>query len=169
MARDSSIYARRAGLTLLKGDAELAAIVGDRVYPPQRPSEPQWPFVGWGVPIIAPFEAVCLDGNDIDLAVHAYAATEGYAETVTFSDGSTFDNGAGLESGLTFSGEETATRIAERVAAVLVDAGEIDLTAYGCPYDAVAHFTWQQTQVIQDGAEADAFHAIATFRLVVVS
>ena len=30
MARDSSIYARRAGLTLLKGDAELAAIVGDR-------------------------------------------------------------------------------------------------------------------------------------------
>lgn len=150
MARDSSIYARRAGLTLLKGDAEISAAVADRVYPPQRPSEPLWPFVGWGVPIVSPFEAVCLDGNAIDLAVHVYAATEGAA-------------------GGTVSGEETAALIAARTAAVLVDAGEIDLSVYGCPYPAVAHFTWQQTQVIQDGAEADAFHAIASFRLVVVS
>lgn len=169
MPRDSSIYARRAGLTLLKGDAEIAAAVADRVYPPQRPSEPVWPFVGWGVPIVSPFEAVCMDGNAIDLAVHVYAATEGLAETVTFSDGSTFDDGTGFESGTTLSGEETAGRIAARIAAVLVDAGEIDLAEYGCPYPAIAHFTWQQTQVIQDGAEADAFHAIASFRLVVVS
>lgn len=131
---------------LLKADAALAAIVADRVYPPQRPAAPVWPFVGWGVPIVNPFAASCLDGNTIDVAVHAYAATEGST-----------------------SGEEQAAAIAERVAAVLSAAGEVDLAEYGCPYAATAQFEWQQTQVIQDNAEADAFHGIVTVRAAVAS
>lgn len=150
MARNSSLFVRRAGLTLLAGDAALTAIVGPRIYPPQRPAEPQWPFVGWGVPIVGPFEASCMDGNESDLAVHAYAATEG----------------TGAQ---TISGEEQATEIAARIETVLADAGEVDLTAHGCPFPATAHFTWLQTQVIQDGAEADAFHAIVQFRVNVAS
>lgn len=149
MARDSSIYARRAGLTLLKGDAALAAIVGERVYPPQRPAAPVWPFVGWGVAIVGRFEASCMDGNAIDLAVHGYAATDG----------------TGAQ---TIAGEEQAATIARRVAAVL-DGAEVDLTTYGCPYPATAYFTWLQTQVIQDNAEADEFHSIASFRLNIAS
>lgn len=150
MARNSSIYVRRAGLVLLKGDAALAAIVGDRVYPPQRPADPQWPFVAWGVPIVGRFEASCMDGNENDFAVHAYAETDGTG-------------------GSTVSGEERATEIADRVATVLAGAGEIDLATYGCPYPATAYFTWQQTEVIQDGLEADAFHAIVSMRANVVS
>jgi hypothetical protein len=150
VAQNSSLYARRAGLSLLKGTSALAAIVGARVYPPQRPADPVWPFVAWGVPIVGPFEASCMDGAEIDFALHAYAATEGTG-------------------GSTVAGEERAGQIADLAVAALVNAGEVDLTDYGCPYPATAHFTWQQTQVIQDGAEADAFHAIATMRCNVVS
>lgn len=150
MARNSSLYLRRAGLTLLHADAALQAIVGARMYPPQRPAKPIWPFVAWGVPIVGPFVASCMDGNEIDLAVHAYAATDGTgAQTV--------------------SGEERATEIAGRVETVLGDAGAIDLQPHGSPYPATAHFTWLQTQVIQDGAEADAFHAIVSFRSNIAS
>lgn len=145
MAVESHILVRRAGLTILKGDAALAALVDDRVYPPQRPAKPQWPFVAWGVSIVGPFEASCMDGREISFAAHAYAATDG--------------NG-----GDTVSGEELASQIAGRVVAALLGAGEIDLEPYGALAPAVAHFTWEQTQVIQDGAEADAFHAIAAFR-----
>lgn len=150
MARNSSIYLRRAGLTLLAADAALVAIVAGRIYPPQRPADPQWPFVGWGVPIVGPFEASCMDGNETDFAVHAYAETDGTG-------------------GATVSGEERATEIAARIETVLADAGEVDLTDHGCPYPATAHFTWLSTQVIQDGAEADAFHGIVSFRANVAS
>lgn len=134
----------------MKGDAALAAIVADRVYPPQRPANPVWPFVAWGVGITGPFEASCMDGSEIDLVLHAYAATDGTG-------------------GATIAGEEQANEIAGLAVNALVDAGEIDLTDYGCPYPATAYFTWQQTQVIQDGAEADAFHALASLRVNIVS
>lgn len=150
MARNSSIYLRRAGLVLLKADAALAALVGARVYPPQRPADPQWPFVAWGVPIVGRFEASCMDGNETDFAVHGYAETDGTGPQ-------------------TISGEERATEIADRIVVALVGAGEIDLTANGCPYPATAYFTWQQTEVIQDGLEADAFHAIVSMQANVVS
>lgn len=150
MAKDSSLYARRAGLVLLANSAALQALVGARIYPPQRPPEPVWPFVAWGVAIAGAFEASCMDGSEINVAVHAYASTEG-------------------EGAQTVPGEERATEIAALVAAVLSDAGEIDLVPHGCPYPATAHFTWVQTQVIQDGSEADDFHAVTTFRINVVS
>ena len=97
-----------------------------------------------------PFEASCMDGARVSFALHAYAATEG--------------SGSG-----TVSGEEQAAALAAAAAAVLVDAGEIDLEGYGCPFPAIARFTWEQTQVIQDGAEADAFHAVVAMRCEIVS
>ncbi len=150
MARDTSLYVRRAGLSLLWADADLHAAVGGRIYPPQRPSDPTWPFVGWGVPIVGPFEASCLDGAEIDFAVHTYAATdEDGAETV--------------------SGEELATELCGHVARVLAEAGEVDLAPHGCPFPATAHFTWRSSQVIQNGSEADAFHGIVSMRANVAS
>lgn len=150
MARNSSIYLRRAGLSLLKADSALAGFVGARIYPPQRPAAPRWPFVGWGVPIVSGFSASCMDGNQTDFVVHVYAATEG----------------TGAQ---TIGGEERATEIAARVETVLASAGDVDLASYGCPFPAIAHFEWQQTQVVQDNAEADAFHGIVSFRANVVS
>jgi hypothetical protein len=146
---DSNIYVRRAGLTLLKADAAVQAVVDDRVYPPQRPATPQWPFLAWGVPIEGPFGASCLDGSEIDFAVHAYAETTGVDDA-------------------TVSGEELASAL-NGLCRTVLNGATLDLTAYGCPYPATAHFTWQQSQVIQDGAEADAFHGIATFRATVAA
>ena len=150
MARDSSLYVRRAGLRLLSESAPLVALVSGRMYPPQRPANPVWPFLAWGAAVAVPFEASGMDGAAIDFAVHAYAATVGTG-------------------GSTISGEERAQEIASLAARVLVEAGEVSLAGTGCPYVATAHFTWQQTQVVQDGAEADAFHAFATIRANVTS
>lgn len=150
MAQNSSLFLRRAGLSLLSADAGLGLLVGARIYPPQRPSNPQWPFVAWGVPIASPFEASGMNGAEVGFAVHSYAATTG-------------------EGGATVAGEELAHLIAARVEIVLASAAPVDLAPHGCLFPATAHFTWEQTQVIQDGAEADAFHAITTFRANVVS
>ena len=149
MANETPLYVRRAGLSLLRADAGLTAMVGDRMYPPQRPANAVWPFIGWGVAIDSPFAAACLDGNQLDVAVHCYAATSG--------------TGSG-----TVAGEERAGAIAAGVVRVLLGAGEVALDAYGLA-DATAHFTWLSTQVIQDAAEADAFHAIVSLRVTVAA
>ena len=151
MASETPLYVRRAGLSLLRADDDLTGLVGDRMYPPQRPANPVWPFIGWGVAIDVPFSASCLDGNQITVAVHCFAATTG--------------TGVG---GGTISGEERAGAIASRVVAVLIEAGEVDLGPHGLD-DATAHFTWQSTQVIPDPAEADAFHAIVSLRVTVAA
>lgn len=140
MANDPTKYVRRVAIVAMKADAAIAATVGARVYPPQRPANPIWPFVAWGVDDNAPFEASGMDGNEIDARVHAFADSH---------DG--------------------ASDLAAAVVRALVGAGPLDLTGEGCPYPAIAHFTWQRTQVIQDGDETDSFHAIAFFRVAVVS
>lgn len=147
---DANTLSRKAGLSLLAADGALVAIVGTRIYPPQRPANVVWPFVGWGVALDAPFDASCMAGHQIDVAVHCYAKTSGTG-------------------GSTISGEEQAGAMARRVVAVLLGAGDVDLTGFGAPADSTAHFTWLTTQVIQDGAEADAFHAIVSLRVNVVA
>ncbi len=127
----------------------LALVPAGSIYPPQRPPNPEWPFVGYGVPIVSPFGASCLDGCTVGFVGHVYAETTGEgAETV--------------------QGEQRASEIAQRVVAAL-DA-PLDLAALvDCPYPATAHVTWTGTQVIQDGSEADRFHAIVSFEVTVSS
>lgn len=151
MAKDSSLYVRKGVIRLLKATPALVAIVGDRVYPPQRPANPLWPFVGYGVPTVAPFVASCLDGCEVRPAIHVYAATEG--------------SGAA-----TISGETRAHELLALVAATL-DGAVIDLAAaeIGCPYPATAFLEWGSTQVIQDQASPAAFHGIGLFDIAVSS
>lgn len=149
MPRDSSPYLRPAVVATWKAYAPLVALVpAARVYPPQRPPNVEWPFVAYGVPTSRPFLASCLDGSIIAFAGHAYAETTG--------------EGAG-----TVQGEILASDIA----AAMVDALglPIDLAPYGAPWPATAHVTWTQTQVIQDGSEADRFHAIVGFEATISS
>lgn len=150
MRLDNAPLARRAGLTLLRADSALTALVGDRVYPEQRPAKVVWPFLAWGVMIETPFEAACMTGSQIDFAIHAYAETTGTG-------------------GSTVAGEKRAREIANLAVSILVDAGEIDLADHDADYPAKLHFTWAQTQAIQDRTEADAWHAFATMRAHVVS
>ena len=149
MPVDNSDFLRRAVVATWKGFAPLLAFVpAARIFPPQRPPQPAWPFVAYGVPIVGPFSASCMDGNTVSFAGHAYAETTGEgAETVM--------------------GEPRARDIAAAMAAPL-DA-PLDLQAFGCPVPAVAHVTWTGTQVIQDSSEADRWHGIASFEAFIVS
>lgn len=153
MANDASPYVRPAVLTLLKGAVPVTVLVpAARIYPQQRPPNPAWPFIGYGAPIVVPFGASGLDGSSTTVAIHAYAETTGEGDD-------------------TVSGEDMAAAINRVVAAVLggEDGCEIDLTEYGCPFPAVAHISWTGSQVVQDNADASAFHGFSSYAITVSS
>lgn len=148
MANLAGLYVKRAGITALKADAAVVALVpAGRVYPMQRPAAPVWPFVGWGAPVYETFEASCLDGSVLNVAVHVYART----------------SGSGLA---TVPGEDFAEQAVAAIAAAL---GGKSIGLVGAPAPATAHFHCTGAQVIQDGADADAFHGFALFRITVSS
>jgi hypothetical protein len=155
VARDSSLFVRQATLAFLKEQPTVVALVpAERVYPPQRPPNPTWPFIGYGVPGVQPFVASCLDGSRVSVAIHTYAETTGEGDE-------------------TIGGEEMAAAIAAVVVAALDGATlPLDQASGGvtdCPYPATAHFTWTGTQVLQDRADASAFHGVASFDITVSS
>lgn len=153
MARDSTLYVRQAVVALLKTTPEMVALVpADSIYPPQRPANPVWPFVGYGQPITVPFTASGLDGSSTAVAIHGYAETTG-------------------EGDATVPGEDMCAAIMRVVVATLggEEGAEIDLADTDCPYPATAYITWTGTQIIQDGGDAGAFHGIATFDISVSS
>lgn len=139
---------------MLRQEATVQVLVGDRVYPPQRPANVQWPFVGVGVPIAAPFLASGMDGSGVQIAVHAYAETGGTGDD-------------------TVSGEEMAAAIVRVCVALLggEEGAEVQLDGddTDCPYPATAYITWTGSQVQQDGGDASAFHGFATFNVSVNS
>jgi len=150
VAKNSDLYVKRATIATLKQAAGVVELVpAGRVYPLQRPDDPVWPFIGYGVPIAEPFAASCLNGSATTVAIHGYAQTEG--------DGAE-----------TKSGEDTALLINAAIEAAL-DGATIELDDYGCPYPATAHYTCVGSQVIQDGSEADKFHGFVSFRITVSS
>lgn len=147
---DSTLYVRRAALATLKAAVGVTSLVpAERVYPPQRPATPTWPFIAYGSSVREPFDAACMNGSSVTVAVHNFAQT----------------TGTGAQ---TLGGEEAAHRINAAIDAAL-DGQAIDLEAHGCPYPATAHYTCTAAQVIQDGAEADKFHGFVTLRVDVSS
>lgn len=146
MARDSGAFVRRAVIKRLK----TAAAGGDplpatSIYPPQRPANVPWPFVGYGVDDTAPLRASGMDGATVAFALHVYAATD--AEV----------------------GGETRVKGIARWAAELLDDAVLDLMAHGCPFPAQAFVTWGSTQTIQHGDDADAFHSIVALSVTISS
>jgi len=139
---------------MLRRAPTVQVLVADRVYPPQRPANVDWPFVGVGVPIAAPFAASGMDGSTTTIAVHAYAETGGVGDD-------------------TVSGEEMAAAIIRVCVALLggEDGAEVQLDGddTDCPFPAKAYITWTGSQVLQDGGDASAFHAFATFDVSVSS
>lgn len=73
MARDSSLYLRKAVVAALKADAGVSAIVAARSYGPNPPAEPTWPFNRYGFPVTTPLRATCMDGARISFIVHGFA------------------------------------------------------------------------------------------------
>lgn len=140
MARDSTLPVRRAILTLLKSDAALTALVpAARIYPQSPPAGPAWPFIRYGTPSVLPLRASCLDGCEIEVAVHGFTkATE------------------------TESAEDRGAKIGAAIARA-IDGRTVEIAG-----GRVA-LRWTGSQLLQDGDEAGAYHAVVNIRARVMS
>lgn len=59
-------------MTALKRDGDVAAIVGDRVYP-EPPADPVWPFIRYGFPIVERLQADGWSGGTHAITIHVFA------------------------------------------------------------------------------------------------
>ena len=73
MAKDKSLEVRRIAVTRLKASETVADIVAARVYGPEPPANPVWPFVSYGFATSVPVRASCMDGSRISVVIHGFA------------------------------------------------------------------------------------------------
>lgn len=147
MANDLTLPVRRASLKALKANALLTALVpAPSIYPQTVPPTPAWPFVKMGSPTPTPVRASCVDGAAAIFAVHGFAKAR--------------INGAG---GMLETAEDLASRIGSAIASALdrqrlvLDGGQS------------ARVLWTGSQLMQDGDEADAYHAVVNFKVRVLA
>lgn len=144
---DHTLELRRAILPILKADALLSGLVGARIYGEEPPAEPQWPFIRYGVPILAPDEATGWSGGAVRVTIHVFAKAKNAEGEPTI-------------------GYEVASRLARRVALIL-DETSFSLPVHedsGRPAQAldIVHVS---TDVVRDTAEAGAWHGIVQFEV----
>ena len=142
MANDVLLPARRAILMTAKADANLTALVpAARIYPQASPvASPTWPFIIYGSPSGLPIRAACIDGLEITVAMHSFAAPR-------------------LQGG---SIVETAEDHAARIGAAVAKA--LDGKRPTLPGGGYLSILFVGSQLLIDGGEADAFHHICNFR-----
>lgn len=140
---DQLLSSRRAILKALKADPGLTAIVpAASQYPPTSPANVTWPFVKMGAASDIPMTATCLNGSEVTVAVH------GFARARTNSSGQEVE-----------PAEDHATRIAGAIRSAL---HRRRLALEGGGY---AKVTFTNRQILQDGGEAGAYHAIVNLRV----
>jgi hypothetical protein len=132
---------RRAVLPAMKNSAPLTAIVPrDQIYPKTTPEAPPWPFTRYGASTAIPITASCVNGEDIAFTIHAFALPRYQGQAII----------------------ETAEDHAERIAGAI--KGALHKRRIITTSGANIRIRMTSKQVIQDGAEADAYHAIVQFR-----
>lgn len=148
MAQDSSLEVRAAALTIMKENAELTEMVAaNAIYPGTLWSSPNWPFIRWGTPTVIPVRAAAVDGIDGTGAVHVFAKARYEGDKIV----------------------ETAEDHVARIAAAVAKALDKKTVALETEYPANAVFKWTGTQSMADADEAEAWHAIVSFRVRVIS
>lgn len=140
MAIDSFLPVRRAIIAELKGDTPLSALIGDRFYPQAPPANPTWPFGKYGAPSSIPVRASCVDGSEMRVSLHG------------------FSKGRRSGNRLIESAEDHAARIGAAM------AGAVDGRRLTIP-GGYALVQWRGSQLMMDGAEADAFHCVVGLRV----
>ena len=137
---------RRAMLAALKGDGPLTDLVpAEQIYPQSPPGAPAWPFVKCGAPAGTPILADCVDGDEIRVSFHSFAKPREEAGEVV----------------------ETAEDHADRIGrAVLRALGRQKLSLGDGKTATVRRIGYQ---LLQDPAEADAYHHVAEFRVRVIA
>jgi len=140
MSRDSTLPVRKAILRALKVDAAVKALVpASRIYPPQTPATPTWPFIRFGIATALPLRASGMDGSTIIVAVHAFAKGPG---------------------------EDSAALIAAAIGKAL-DGATLNLP--DASYPATAHVTTTGSQLLRDTEEAGAWHGVVNIEVAVAS
>jgi hypothetical protein len=75
---DLALSARVALVKALKADATLTALVPTaRIYGPEPPDKPQWPWAYVQTPLESPARATCLNGASLSVTVHGFAKGPG--------------------------------------------------------------------------------------------
>ena len=139
MAKDASLYVRKAIITRLKRTPAVSAIVGQRVHGQAAPAKATWPFVRYGAATVVPLRATCLDGSTISMTVHAFCKGADDTEASTL-----------------------AAAIADSL-----DGQSIPLTAPDPAR--LSNGRWTSTITMRDGAEATGWHAVINLEGRVVS
>lgn len=142
-ATDYTVQLRRAILPLLKANTVIASVCGGRVYSESPTALPTWPFIRYGATINTPVEWSCGDGSDMSVTIHVFDKTPG-----------TDQCGRIVRAVIRALDERTIQLEAD------ADTG-LSATAVEC------YVT--QSQIIRDGAEADAHHGIVSVSVVVAS
>jgi hypothetical protein len=141
MAIDSTIAVRKAALRYLATVSAVTKIVPASRHYAMSTADPKWPFVLWGAPSDTPLRASCIDGGEIIVAVH------GFTKARLNSAGAIL---------------ETAEDHAGRLKAALAEA--LDGVRLDIPRG-YAKVRVTGGQLLIDGAEADAFHAVVNLRI----
>lgn len=75
---DLARLARIEIVKALKASAPLTALVPTaRIYGPEPPAEPQWPWAYVQTPLESPSRATCLNGASLSVTVHGFAKGPG--------------------------------------------------------------------------------------------
>lgn len=127
---------RQTVLTALKADYDLTRIVAAKgIYPQQTPANVEWPFIRLGAITATPLRVQCSDGSDVIGTVHCFTKASSVAPDP----------------------EAAASLINAHVARILDQIDNYDLGGA----ELSVHVT--QAQVIQDTAEAGAFHGFVSY------
>lgn len=141
MAIDSTREVRRAGLLILKASSLVTGLVPTaRIFSQSAPITPDWPFILWGSPSGTPLTATCLDGQEITVAIHAFAQDRKQGSAVV----------------------ETAEDFASRIGAAIaksLDRRKADIVGGRMT------IAWRGSQLLRDPEEASAFHSVQNFRI----
>lgn len=139
MSRNAIIEFRRTGIFALKGEPSITSLVpAASIYPPLVTANPAWPFIRWGVFTAVPYKAACLNGSILTGAIHAYAkGADTDAGIIGGAIHDFFDGPDGMGLSLT-----------------LEDGRRVNVTT-------------ESSQVIQDGSDANNWHAIINIRAAV--
>ncbi|MEG3086179.1 DUF3168 domain-containing protein [Sphingomonas sp. PB4P5] len=132
---------RRAVLPAMKNSAPLTDIVPrNQIWPKTTPAAPVWPFTRYGASTAIPITASCVNGEDIAFTIHAFAKPRMSGTSLL----------------------ETAEDHAERIAGAI--KGALHKLRVVTTAGLNIRIRMTSKQVVQDGAEADAYHAIVQFR-----
>lgn len=131
MARDCSIDVRRFVVEAFKADAEIAAIVEDRVYGPQAATNPAWPFIRIDSPPAIPEFDGCSDASGYRFNAHGFAKGDD-------------------ERSVAILGKHMA-RVVDDLEGKIADAPDAFLTK---------ETHWTGTQTLSDIDEANGWHAV---------